>query len=592
MIAFPCALLIGLPLAFLPDEKGQSPDPNKAEDVLRVYDVSNLWVSWDAEVEAIPLPLVPTFHHDEPQGSYAGTGFQEAGIETLVSMMVDLHTAEFEYEGRRVDLGRGGRLVVRGPEALHERVAKLLDFYDSVLTAEAVIAVDTVVLEGEGPGAAVMDAGAAEAWLAGLGPDAERGQHRVRLRTDREASLRVGRIEPAVVDYDVEIAQGAAIADPIVVPVRSGTRLRMRGAPGRDGLHLSLFLDRADRLPREPERLEQGFWAGSEQGGLHRHPDSTQREDVRVMTRMGAFSTFLPTGKALVLTNRIDLSSGAKNEVVVLRLAEGGLPLRQELALSEEGARLVFADLSAVSPTDVLGQGYLFGDDFDSFDANIDIRGGEGLLEFWFQPGDLGLAMDLLYFGVLDYSGLESLGPYVVSLPYAGSREDAARLAAEQQRVVDGFEELVGPGEVLDVELSVRSGHGHSVTGRVPLRLGGQAALVLGTQSLEHWDYDVEVAQFAAVADMSVRVSLDGLCVWMRPGRSRSGAPTLELRGGAQLAYGEGRFDLDGPVVDSVQQTRSEDLILDERAVLRREGDAWVATFGDTEGLSLTVTVR
>ena len=54
--------------------------------------------------------------------------------------------------------------------------------------------------------------------------------------------LDLSRDEPVVTDFDVEIAQGAAIQDPIVTVVSTGTRLSARAAPAEDGMFLALTI--------------------------------------------------------------------------------------------------------------------------------------------------------------------------------------------------------------------------------------------------------------------------------------------------------------------------------------------------------------
>jgi len=590
MYHLPCALLLGAPLLLATDVDAPESTAD-ADDVLRVYDVSTLSMdTWfeEADEGRSLLPAVGPFDSRDWESAEP----EVMMVDGFVDLLLQLYEDEFEYEGRHIALSDSGRLIVRGPESLHERVARTLTFLEAVVNAEAVLAVDTVVLEGRVPDGAVIDQAAAEAWLASLDASVDHGHHVVRLRTDRPSHLDLGGFEYGVVDYDVEIAQSSAIQGPVIAPVHTGTQLEVLGAPGVGGTFLSFVLSRADRIPMPGMEVEMRFWAGSEQNGLDIHRDSSRRDDLRVMTRSHALATFLPAGKALVLASDIDLTGGEKREVVIVRQIGGGLPMRHELPLSDGGARLILADLGALAPPGVRSSGSLFSRASTALDWHFH---HEHTLRSGLTRGeqDRFMAMDLIDTGQ-DYASLDKLGRFLVSIPYSiEPSEDEPGLRSEQEEVVGTFDSLLASDALYDVELTVRNAGAEPLQALMPLRAGAGAATVLGVQSVEVHDYDVEVASHAAVADSQMRLLLDGLCLWLEVTPTASGALVLEVHGGAQLAAPQTRFELGGQVAHFVHQTSVEKLILNERALMEQADGAWTAAFGDTStgGLSLTVRV-
>jgi hypothetical protein len=589
MIQLSCALLFSAPLMFAPDF--ETPGEDGAEDYLRVYDVSSLSLSWFNEDEAGTV-MMPGFEREDDGGGDSAQP-ELGSIDTFIDIILDLYEAEFEYEGRRVALGSDGRFVVRGPESLHQSVAGTLTFLESVVNAECVLAIDTVVLTGPGPDGVLIDQAEVEAWLTGLDASVEHQHQLLRVRTDRKSRLDLGRYEPTVLEFDVQIAQGSAIHDPVLSVVHSGTQLEVIGAPTTGGTSLAFVLSRNDRLPTEPTEVDSSFLVGMEKQGVERVHELTRRSNLHVMSRVHAMSTFLPRGKALVLSHGVDVTGGKLREVVVIRQVGGGLPTRHEMELSDGGARLVFADLGAVAPPHASFIGRLFADDSTpGGPLSHTTYEGEPLLSSSLGLEDLDLAMELLDMNI-SYSSLDYVGRYLVSRPLARSSEgDEEQAKLEQARLMSAFESLLPSEVVYDLELVVRNGGDEPVRARMPIRAGTEAATVLGVQFNEVHDIDVEVAQSVAVGQTLERTVLDGLCLWIRLAPAQGGELVLDLVGGAQLAGAQTKFDLGSSVLDFVHQTGLDCLVLKERTLLQDVDGVWSATFGDTSGGGLSLAVR
>lgn len=607
----PAALSLVLPLVAVAVD-GEDPVPTGAvadEDapadanVLRVYDVSTLRMGeghvgrdWDGAL----LPFIHYNADDADEDHEEGSG--ESGADALIDLIVDLYGAEFEYEGRRVSMGEGDRLAVQGPDALHERVQGLIGFFESAVNAQATLTVDVLRFRKGAPlarEACLVDAAQAEELLRGAQTKGEHASYDVHLRPDRVAMLDLARDQPLVTDYDVEIAQGASIEDPVVTIVSAGTRLMMRAAPAEDGMFLALSLKRGDLLASEPDDLGMHWTIASEKGGAEYVEHASRLANPLVLARSMALSTYLPHGKALLIQSAIDLQRSGATEVLLLRHTGGGLPTRHELPLGEDGARIVFADMGAVAPPWARARGALLEPNY--VPATLEGRGRPVMLDAELRGGDLDFALDLIDSGQ-DYSSLELHGRWMVSRPYGSFLgEDALQVKAEQDRVVAAFDALRPRGELLDVSVTVQrtgAAGGTPVSARLPVRPGTSATLALGIEGLDAFDYDVEVAQLAATPDPQTRTTFDGLCVWLKPTLTAGGELLLEVRGGANLWVADQHVDLGSLSFERLDQSVFHHLFVNERILLRRADGAWRATLGDAgtrgeeEGLRIDVVVR
>jgi hypothetical protein len=75
----------------------------------------------------------------------------------------------------------------------------------------------------------------------------------------------------------------------------------------------------------------------------------------------------------------------------------------------------------------------------------------------------------------------------------------------------------------------------------IPIRIGESGCAVLGTESIEVGDYNVEVAQSASIADTVMRIGFDGIALEFRPGFAPSGNLTIGLTARAHVRRGERR---------------------------------------------------
>lgn len=582
MILVSTALLLGTPFS-LPVED------TDAQNVLRVYDVSNLAMNWEESEEGrymMPFFEVGDDHldeHSEPDRN---------SIDSLVDTLLELQGAEFEYAGRYVHLTGDARLLVRGPEDLQENVKQVIEFMDSAINAQVTLAVDTFRIgPAEGPAAGVMTTEDADRWMTANREESEHRQHLVNVRRDRFSNLDLGRIERALVDYDVEIAQGSAISDPIVIQVHTGTRLKLGGAPAGGGdLHLTYQIEEDRRLPGWVYQINQQFWAGSESTALTLRRDSSVLTDLRVMSSRQAATSLLPAGQVLVLTNRIECLSGAYDEVIFIRQQGGGFPTRHELPLGS-GGKLIFADIGAIEPPYMEATGALFDNRMRTPNHRMNY---EPILRVQLSGGRHDM-VDVLHDLGQDYTGVDTIGRFLISRPHDGAlMEDPEHVVAEQNRLIEAFDQLVASPTVYDVTIVAEGEYGQAKS-RLPLKAGGTAAVVLGAQSLEVFDHDVEVAQFAAVPDMQMITTLDGMVAWMRISESSGDKLVVDFVAGAQFVTEGDKLELGGHgPIDFINSNEGDRIFVQERVTLTKVGDAWSTTFGDStgDGPSFVLKVR
>src|SRR6185295_9403715 len=203
-------------------------DPAREAGELRTYDLQPLLVPYRAEFEFQVLPC-----RGSPGGMEERERF-DAGL--VIELVRSLCAPEFEYEGRQLQ-EQGGVLCVSAPAAVQERVAKVLAFLGTALGARTELAVDELILPeplAKDP-APILTPEEAQKLLGGS------GVHRswkIALRPGWAGSALSQRAISFVADWNVEIAQGSAIHDPIVDVVPAGDAIVCSGAPAPGGLWL------------------------------------------------------------------------------------------------------------------------------------------------------------------------------------------------------------------------------------------------------------------------------------------------------------------------------------------------------------------
>lgn len=590
------SLFLIAPMLLVPVSMDPLPADDEAvqENELRLYDVSTLRMHHDeSNLEEFGIRLTPYRMRD--LFDYAeGYDEESRGSEVAVDLLIEILGEEFEYEGRRVSIAEDGRLAVVGPASLHGRVDAILSFFEKAAFAEVQIQMDLLQ----------MPAGTADALRAVITPqeaqalaERARGQRsfQVSARGDLPATIDLAEDAPAVLDYDVEIAQGAAIYDPITYNLTTGTRAWIQAAPALGGTHLALVMQRSERLPMRQLDLDLEFYAGMVEKGISIVEGVRYLPVVDVVGSGAAITTFLPDDGVLVLRSKVAVAKGGLDEVVLIRKVGGGLPLRSEIELQPAGARLILADRGANAPTRTFLSGGLHAPTLNT-DLFARHWSSEPVMVARFVKSSGDFLFELLD-TEREYSDIDFLGPWLVSRPYGGlSGENSALVRAEQDVLVDALSKARVAGDLLELTIAVRQGEGKNpILARVPVQAGSSASLALGVEGPDVVSYDVEVAQMASVADPIVNLVMDGALIWARATPRANGQLLLEVRGGASLELTDDLIPLGSRTAPVYQSVRSSHVIVDERRLLEQKDGVWSLVLGDRgrdSELSLAVTVR
>jgi hypothetical protein len=377
---------------------------------------------------------------------------------------------------------------------------------------------------------------------------------------------------------------------------RVGTRLLVRGSAGKGGTYLALAL-KESALAGEPStrRLGLGGILGAE-GGQRSTSLETDAvvQDLRLRKHALTANAWLPDGQVLVLRSSVDVARGGEHLVVALRRADGGGDDALE-ELRTGGRRVTAVDLDRASPPafapHVEAEAWTGPLPSDLVVSHARAASSDSPLYLAarlvepYEPGLLGLLADRLTMS--DVKVLQQgprwffLGPESVQ---------TADLASVQPPAPDAT--------LLEVELFDASGRVVQSLA-LPTRVGTWSLAALGTESLECFDHDVEVAQYAGASDPVAHTVLDGALLALLPTRGPDGELRVEARVRAHVRNAERReADLQGMLSLKVDELDFDHLIADEELVLAGPesrvvlGDASGGSAGVRRGLSLVVRAR
>lgn len=597
MIAIPLTFLLLAPFA----TRGGPNDPPAPADegasVVRTYDLGAIEVRGAQDGW---LGLLPYLQPDRGDGAGDLTSWLEPDV--VLDLVTRAFPEQFDYAERVMWTNDDGQVFVRAPQALHERVARFLADLERVASAHAVLRVDVLTLPSTrvgnaGTSGVVSSAEAAE--LRGLA-GASRRTHRVDVYPGRIAEVELRRRHELVLDYDVEVAQGAFVHDPVVRTVAVGTHALLRAAPARGGIELAFAFQRA--APQggvlDQRVRARGFVSG--ESFQEFVPAAEGYQSLEVVERSLAGNAFLADGRALVYRSDLALGSAADGqagttELVIVERESGELPT---LVTAGEGSERPLRILNRESIEPPRCSIEEWPERSEPLDA-IEREGEVSLIPVQVASGDDDRPRALLESSSTGL-WLEDYGPWI----FASEDPDAMNEIHESGGSVTSLEDALAAEqsepEMIELALSVRRGANASdrpVRCVLPLRVGREGAAVLGRERFVLSDADVEIAQNAATADMVTRVQFDGLYLRARPHRGAGGELVLELRGQAHLLRERGRFELQSPLLDAIDESSFDQLVFDERLVLSGNGpQSFVrnefAGGGEDPALALEITVR
>jgi hypothetical protein len=558
-----------------------SPEQGKTE--VRVYDLSSLAEgSSTAQISDTVWPVVNP--HGEETGWELGFDVDE---EAPANLLRSLFAREFEVVGNSIEYQGAGRFMIQGPTSLHERITKVLPQIASVLGARVELEVDFVRLAQVGsPGPGLFPEAQANALISAAESESRLARQRFSLSSARPEAFVQGRWVNLVIDYDVEVAQGANVFDPQPVQARLGTTIALRAAPGSGGIFLALTLRRATGLGDVIERrLVRTSRVGNERESRIEEAEVLHQR-LQILDQGLSLNTFLPEGQALAIP--MSHARAKTQEVLIVRRVGGGL---QRTARLEPGAgqSLLLLDSSAWAPpyaASSWGDGD-FGWVFDAGEAYV----GSGRVSVnLLGPRERGVDILERLYNRPESSdplgSIEEFWPWIAlgpegEEPLPDVEAELAPLAPDQRLV--------------HVALTLRSPESKAPLASVtlPLRVGESSSALLGIEDSYVGDVSVEVAQYANVEDPQLNWLFDGLMLELEPRLSVDQTLTLRLRGLAMTPEGEPRkVELSSGTIGEME-TAAKRLLMITQTLRFAAGDKGPRTIGDLAGgLMLEVEVR
>ena len=550
-------------------------DTGTAESVLVRYDISSTLPTFDSSQveESLLIRGGATPGYLETRRTNLDELYRSEGADKIVDLVTRLHGEEFEYEGREILMQGDDEMLVLAPSELQEKVKATLAELERVLSSNVRLQVDVVSLPGEGPapfgGATVIDVGQLTGLPSGQGTSHE--SYTVRLFAGRTSVVHNIKSTPVLTDYDIEIAQGASIHDPVLGVVETGTRMLLRGAPVSGGLALSMFYMHGDALQEDPIVVDAQLrsFVSQENGKSHIVEAPGTQERMEVAFRSAALNTVLPDGKALVLNSHMDIAGTASRQAVIIRRLDGEMPRFSRFKAAGTSRELVFINAETMHVPEFSTWG-----SFNSFQEN-----DEGAVPRFYGKLNDDPSLFLMDWVGKRFSTWRSIGPWLLCVYDPSWDEDAADKAAAL------VESWSGGTDLVQLSLGVRSqGHGGSkpASWTVPVRTGAQSVALIGITSTSLVDYDVEVAQYVAAADPSHHPTFNGFSFSADPSRTSTGGVTIDLDAIAQLQNGPRKIiSTGGPYITKIEKSTYNTLRVDERVTILSNLPAGGAILGD-----------
>ncbi len=556
-----------------------------ADSIVRIYNLRSVTPNYDSGDGLEQSLLLPPSDRwwDLPRANF-GELYETASSEVVVDLLGQILGDELRYEGREINLTGDSDLIVLAPEELHAKLAAALSMLEEVVAASVEVGVDILELPTgvDMPAGGIVDESEAQRVLAQLaGRGAAHQSYTLRLSAGRTSRVDEMQPVPFLLDYDVEIASSSAVFDPIVGEAAEGTRIQMRGVPSPDGIFLTVLLFESrviGGLELQPVEARGSVW--TEKGELT-VGDGLAVQKVRTFSRSIAFDTFLASGKAAVFTSECRLADHESRELVVLRRLRGSLGAFASRQVPGTTRRLIAVNSELLGPPKTRIVGPQASDDEPHFRRDprliAHVRSEPSLFLFdWMKHR---------------FSVWRRMGPWALAVSDPAWDDDAA---AELQGLIAGWDP---PAHVMNVDIRLHEAGGVPVRWQLPLRSGSGCGVRIGVTSVALVDYDVEVAQNAAVHDPTLMSIFEGLATGVATARGGSGALTLDVHAIAQVGRDKGTVDAAAPGLAAFDVPDLRRLEVDDRLGLVAQPEGAVQyRLGDTgqggNNLQLEVVVR
>ncbi|MBM3976356.1 MAG: hypothetical protein FJ299_05120 [Planctomycetes bacterium] len=522
----------------------------------------------------------------------------------LQHLLTEVFLSELEQPDRGMFTQEEGILFVRVPELVHQKIAELLAQLARALRGETEIDVlYASVPHGDAgllPQAGLIGATEVNALASRLQGGSGRSFTRATLRVPAQSEgwFAAARNIDALVDYDVEIAQGAHVADPKTMDLCTGLRLGVRTSGDEAGTWIACIARSAEltaapgqRQVRIPGRLMgvEGVQRrtstptgvttttdGQLSGGLALESDGDyQISQIAAACAAWSVESYVPAGQALVLRSRVSVEDALTEGVLVLAPRAHAAP-RASIALAD-GSRLVVRGTAPWSTpraqrngdlpsTRTFGQGFVTQlESAQGLEIELhDMPAPEELTSYELQDGDE-----------------SSIVAGVQMLWQRGSNTVLPQVARPAPRMAS-------------IELVLTRGEKREAHARATcvVRAGGSGLVVLGREALEVHDYAVEVATAASICDPMASLAFQGLVAEVEPQVAPDGSFTVLVRTRARLHRAPRANKTLAPNSPSTLDFADADLLASEELLRADANGAIDARVGTALGGGLGVEVR
>ena len=563
VLALPLALSLtfSLPRA-VPNDDGaaESPPAYVARFVdLRAFDL--LCTGRSEEMDSFPVvPLLQVLPPAAGDVGQIGRDEEWRPSEAAFNVFSEIHGDTI----MSVDFVEPGVLYMEATAEGHEAFTRFVQHLEALHTAAPRLRVTRFAAEADR--LAEARAAGGDAWRA-LAAEGLESAREITLPASRLTHVRELQAHSATVGLDVEIAQAVAVGNPLVLDAAEGLDLALLGSWSGETLRLAYFARETEREDRETiGPADTHLVVTSEGGGIDIHKGISWYEPFGLTGGAAAGETALRTGDAMILSTRPE-------HYVAIELLSA--PPRAEAFAMGEGKSMLAVPRGAFTPARVDAAGNILeaastfeigeGSKFDSQEAPL-----RALLS-WRE----GSALEMMSDRIGDPARMDVPGATLLVFE-----------SEDTPRVMDAAAFLLGDSpSVYTIEASWTDGEAEG-TGTVEVIGGTRALLAVGSEGLIVKDYDVEVAQNAAIRDPQVVLRFEGLACSIQVDRLRSGDLAFVVDGQVSRDH-----DLrENPMVRSIAATSAAITRLNERGtVAPSASDSWEIVLGDESGRALRV---
>jgi len=560
------------------EEGGEGP---QEELVLATYDLRTVLPRTDAESwsQSMMLPPAGRGVHELPAIGRDEELYENSSADVIMKIISRALEDEFLERGRDLSLQDDQHLLLLAPRSTHDKVAGIVDTLRGMASDSALLRVDILSSSSSGgalPGNNVVAAGEVDRMIAQAGSEVEHRSFEIQLEAGRTTRLDQRKTINFLFDYDVEIAQGSFVFDPVVLQTREGLRLLMRAAPAGGGLALGCFLQWSQVDEEENHPINLVGMVSREEKGMAVIDGPQVLQNPSVLVHGFSVNTFLPEGKALLFASETVFAGKIHRQVVALRHERGDLAPYVSHPIPGTGRKLIAVNSELFRPPML-----------EVFDGPYRPRRGDHPLmtaRMLAEPSHFFLGW------MRNFAVWDRLGPWVLIVTdrsWDGDNEKKLEALVRGRQSSPTLTSLEVRLQAVAGKLPVRCS--------LPVRIGSQAGLVVGRTRTVLFDLDVEVAQFAGALDSVMLSTFDGIALDMSVLPGNGNERVLVTDGAAHLVREPAEeIHLQGSLLGRLELPRYDVLALNERRTLLASDGASRVTLGQAaeNGLALDITVR